>query len=472
MSFVKFGINFRATSGYVTDGTDEYFGDGSASQTINGFACGWSSDKTADDRDRTASSPASPRAAGLVHCPNDGSPDTFRITGLPPGDYKIGIMVGDAVYSHTSGKIELKDGSTSLYPITLGSTAYNTSRDINNGLHDHLYDFDTIVQTVTIVGGTLNVVCGDSSGDYTELQHLYIEQISDASTTYDNTHSDGVKLSDTVTISVKVQASDGAKLSDTLTLRNFTVGVHPTSGVKLEDSFALEIDSVLPGDGYKISDTPTAKIDLRIARSDGVKLSDTPSALINAIKQQSDGVKLSDTISLPQADLRVTLSDGVKFSDSNVANVAGGSTLYNMSFADGIAGGDQVTSGLSLSSRVHVDGVKLSDTVSLLHATLSIRCADGVKLGDAPALPDSSVIMTLTDRILLIDTESRTYVIAPVTYTFQLIDGIKGVDTSVNDLYNSLRIHNDGVKFQDLLSISLPGDILYSWEFFGDKKRQ
>src|ERR1041385_1465960 len=141
---ILFGINFRNSSGYVTDGANEFFGDGSTSQTINGYSCGWNTDQTGNDRDRTTSSPSAPRAAGTVLLANDGGTYTFTITGLAAADYKIGLMIGDAAYTMAAGQVVLKDNTTTRYTLNSSATTATTkSRDINDGEHTHSFDFDS-----------------------------------------------------------------------------------------------------------------------------------------------------------------------------------------------------------------------------------------------------------------------------------------------------------------------------------------
>ncbi len=87
------GINFRASSGFVTDGTNETYclGGSDAYPTARGgFTFGWVTSFT-DVRDRNAG--VDRRLAGINFCPQIG--DYFRLDLPSTGNYDIHLALGD-----------------------------------------------------------------------------------------------------------------------------------------------------------------------------------------------------------------------------------------------------------------------------------------------------------------------------------------------------------------------------------------
>lgn len=120
---IKEGFNFRATLGYVTDGTDETAVLGNMvypTVTSHGHTVGWNTNVASQDRDRNSGNDR--RLAGFNFATNDGSDtQTFRID-LPdgPGKYLMKVAAGDALFSQNV-YIEIYDNSTLLATVS-GST--------------------------------------------------------------------------------------------------------------------------------------------------------------------------------------------------------------------------------------------------------------------------------------------------------------------------------------------------------------
>lgn len=115
------GINFRATAGYVTDGAGETYSLGEAYPTTRGGQTfGFSSNKTADARDRSNS--IDRRLAGTVGQANASGTADFT-WDLPngPGNYDFRIALGDAGFGQNH-KCIIKDTSTVLGTIEADTT--------------------------------------------------------------------------------------------------------------------------------------------------------------------------------------------------------------------------------------------------------------------------------------------------------------------------------------------------------------
>lgn len=112
------GINFRASAGFVADGTGETYSLGEAYPTTRGgLTFGWGTNRTGNSRDRNSS--LDRREAGIVFVSNSGGTDTFRLD-LPggAGTYKIRLALGDA-NSAQDVKCVIKDGTTTKATINV-----------------------------------------------------------------------------------------------------------------------------------------------------------------------------------------------------------------------------------------------------------------------------------------------------------------------------------------------------------------
>lgn len=87
------GLNFRSTSGYVTDGTDETYvlSSDSYPTTRGGVTFGWVGSCNSANRD----SGVDRRLAGINYCANDNTERTFRVDLDSTGDWEIYAAFGD-----------------------------------------------------------------------------------------------------------------------------------------------------------------------------------------------------------------------------------------------------------------------------------------------------------------------------------------------------------------------------------------
>jgi len=126
-SWTEIGINFRLTSDYVTDGTDETYCIGDSYPTTRGgVTFGFVSGTVGTFGGRNRSTGVDVRLAGMNY---DGNSSTnqaiFRLDLASTGKYEIRLALGDAVYSQAYQYIQLKDDTTAITTIdkSAGSSA-------------------------------------------------------------------------------------------------------------------------------------------------------------------------------------------------------------------------------------------------------------------------------------------------------------------------------------------------------------
>lgn len=121
------GINFRATTGYVTDGTNEDYEIGSGSGAANyprttaqGNSVGWeTTSSTYNERNRNSGNDR--RLAGCHFNGSSGAFD-YRVDLSAAGDWDVRLAMGDASYAQGAA-CELFDTSSSLGTLSSGSTS-------------------------------------------------------------------------------------------------------------------------------------------------------------------------------------------------------------------------------------------------------------------------------------------------------------------------------------------------------------
>lgn len=127
------GVNCRATSGFIADGTGNTYSLGEAYPTTRGgFTFGWSSSVAANTRDRATS--YGPHYAGLCFQPNSGGATVDFKVDLPSGAgaYNIKIVSGD-YSSEQNSKLILKDGASVIATLN-GATAAGQIMDATGAI--------------------------------------------------------------------------------------------------------------------------------------------------------------------------------------------------------------------------------------------------------------------------------------------------------------------------------------------------
>lgn len=165
------GLNYRATSGFVADGTNETYVLQDGYATIRGGnTFGWTDAGSVNIRDRNSG--ADRRIAGGNFT---FSADTFEFDLPSPGTYNIGTACGDSQSSTNVGEITFKDGSTTLLDINhaTASGVYDiTNTDVSVASWTSHDPTTTVSQTFAT--STLNIVTQAGVGSLGFIAHLYI----------------------------------------------------------------------------------------------------------------------------------------------------------------------------------------------------------------------------------------------------------------------------------------------------------
>lgn len=118
------GFNFRATSGYVTDGTNETYSIGEGTpQTRNGVTFQWAASNIGQTRDRdNSAAPQSPHFSGINFAGNaaGATPQIFQITLPATGLYFITVAAGDASNAQA---IDMEFGDNTTYTTVANGVA-------------------------------------------------------------------------------------------------------------------------------------------------------------------------------------------------------------------------------------------------------------------------------------------------------------------------------------------------------------
>lgn len=157
-------INFRATSGYVTDGGGQTYSIGDAFPTLRaGLTFGWTSiSGSIQTRDRTTSN--GPRFAGINFSGSTGV-NEFTITLPAPGVYKVNYAINDPGGESQSTQVTIKDNTTTLN--TSGTLVTTTNiYDINGTSYasPSAYTAGTTPISLTFATTTFNLILTGSGG--------------------------------------------------------------------------------------------------------------------------------------------------------------------------------------------------------------------------------------------------------------------------------------------------------------------
>lgn len=175
------GINFRATSGYVTNGTDETHSLGETYPTTRGgLTFGFSSSAAANARDRNSG--IDRRLAGMVGQPNASGTNDFRLD-LPggAGTYRIKLALGDAEFgqNHRCLILDGTGGSTlaTINNATLTGQWVDAGNTVRFSASGWVTDNATIELTFTANHLVLRLGSHSSGSSSTTISHLAIEQV-------------------------------------------------------------------------------------------------------------------------------------------------------------------------------------------------------------------------------------------------------------------------------------------------------
>ncbi len=173
------GIDFRQSSGYVTDPANCY---GEISTTANypttptagsSTGVGWeTSGVVTRDRD----SADDPRLAGVHAYPN-GSTGTYRIDLPAAGTYVITLAIGDAGTNWSGETVELFDGATSLGKIVNAATINDQNFYDASGNEWSAAAWPGSNVTISKVFATTILrltLTNTVAGNYTTLAHVFV----------------------------------------------------------------------------------------------------------------------------------------------------------------------------------------------------------------------------------------------------------------------------------------------------------
>lgn len=187
------GFNFRATSGFVTDGANEtYVIDNEAYPTVrNSVTFGWNTTTCLSvtmgggSRDRDAG--VDRRLAGIHFGSNSGGLScTFKVDLPSAGVYTIQLGMGDAGGNAQENYITVSDNATPLITFSpLNTLATPTFGDAAGATYTSAaWPGSETAVTKTFATTTLNLQIGGtvSLGTNSTITHLFISQVSAAST--------------------------------------------------------------------------------------------------------------------------------------------------------------------------------------------------------------------------------------------------------------------------------------------------
>lgn len=171
------GFNFRATSGYVSDGADQtYVLADTYPTTRGGFTFGWTSALGDGSRDRDSGIDV--RLAGQNQVITPNAPRTFRVDLSATGSYTICVANGDATSTQSDQRLEFYDDSTLLFSIVDagGSSIAGGNFNDASGVERTAaaWPGSQVCVTHTFATTIFNMVAGSGSSENGTIAHLRI----------------------------------------------------------------------------------------------------------------------------------------------------------------------------------------------------------------------------------------------------------------------------------------------------------
>lgn len=172
-----YGIDFRSTSGFVTDPANNTYSLSEAYPTTRGgLTFGWIVSQAGNARDRLNTNDA--RIAGMVFFTASNA-ESFRIDLPATGSYDVGCAMGDPSNAQGVQYIEIFDNTTSLVSMqSAAGTSANQFYDLSGVLRTQASFFaNQVLSNVTFSTTTMKVKIGKAAvGSSHCLSHLDINQ--------------------------------------------------------------------------------------------------------------------------------------------------------------------------------------------------------------------------------------------------------------------------------------------------------
>lgn len=183
-AWTTIGINFRATSGYVTDGTDEtYCLADSYPTTRGGVTFGWTTIDADAARDRDSA--LDRRLAGVNKSSNSGTQANFQIDLSSSGTKTVCLALGEGVFDWDYQYLQILDNVTSKVVIDKSTpqTGMPKFYDAEGTLHTGAaWPGSNVCVSVEFASTTMNVKIGTPSAQTGNSSIAHIS-VTDASST-------------------------------------------------------------------------------------------------------------------------------------------------------------------------------------------------------------------------------------------------------------------------------------------------
>jgi hypothetical protein len=173
------GFNFRSSSGFVTDGTNESFVGFDVYPNVygNGATAGWTNAVACSLNIRDRDSSVDRRLAGIQFTVS-ATDCVYQIDLPAAGAYDIRLAAGDGTSSTWVGHVQIKDGSSVLVDIS-----HNTEsgwRDATDTLYSAMaWPGSNTAARVNFSGSTLTLrLSVDNGASVATIAHLFISQVS------------------------------------------------------------------------------------------------------------------------------------------------------------------------------------------------------------------------------------------------------------------------------------------------------
>lgn len=277
------GFNFRSTAAFVTDGTNETSVLAATTypttRTVNGESVtfGWESG-TISGRDRTTAAANAPELSGANFF---GATATFRVDLPVAGTYPVNCAFGDEG-SEEGVWWEIEDTSSVL--TTVGSATTAPSADHYYDASGNLWASATAWKSsaVAFSGVFATTILRLAGLDTTffpnnVIAHMDVTPPSSGGTTIDESDSDALSLSDSVTTQANFakSASDNVSLTDSVSVSN-AIAASVSDALALTDSVSsVKLIAVAVSDSLTLSVSLASQLSGFNAVSDSLALVDT-----------------------------------------------------------------------------------------------------------------------------------------------------------------------------------------------------